>query len=101
MPFLKSLTKGAGLLNLFKMFPETSKPLLELCEVVLRAPSPFTKAERELIASVRVGAEQVPVNFMNPLIDGVGIELDPTSLKAISRRMARTGYLPLIELMRL
>jgi hypothetical protein len=29
MPFLPSLRSGANLLDVFKTFPETSKPLLE------------------------------------------------------------------------
>jgi alkylhydroperoxidase family enzyme len=33
------------------MFPETRKPLIEFHEVLLRGPSPFTEAERELIAA--------------------------------------------------
>lgn len=51
MPFLPSLPKGASLLNLFKTFPETSIPLIQFHEVLLRGPSPFTEGERELIAS--------------------------------------------------
>jgi uncharacterized peroxidase-related enzyme len=51
MPFLPSLPKGASLLNLFKAFPETSRPLIEFHEALLRGPSPFTEGERELIAT--------------------------------------------------
>src|SRR6516165_11346771 len=51
MPFLPSLRAGASLLDLFKAFPETSRPLIEFHEVLLRGPSPFTGAERELIAA--------------------------------------------------
>ena len=179
MPFLQSLPKGASLLNLFKMFPETSKPLIEFHEVLLRGSSPFTEAERELIASfvsglnrcrycegvhtataellgvprdmIRsaldgieaspVSAKMKPVlryaekltrhpdsltradadavfaagwddtalyhavavtslfNYMNRLVEGVGIELDPAYIKPASERLAKGGYLPLIELM--
>jgi uncharacterized peroxidase-related enzyme len=179
MPFLRSLPKGASLLNLFKMFPETSKPLIEFHEVLLRGPSPFSEAERELIASFVSGlnkcrychgvhtataellgvprdairsaldgidaspvpAKMKPVlryaekltrkpdsltqadadaifavgwddtalyhtvavtalfNFMNRLVEGMGIELDPTYVKPASERLAKGGYLPLIELL--
>ena len=51
MPFLPSLITGASLLGVFKAFPETSRPLIEFYEVLLRGPSPFTDAERELIAA--------------------------------------------------
>lgn len=36
---------------MFKAYPETSRPLIEFHEVLLRGPSPFTEAERELIAA--------------------------------------------------
>lgn len=51
MPVLPSLPRGATLLDVFRAFPETSKPLIEFHEVLLRGPSPFTEAERELIAA--------------------------------------------------
>src|SRR5262249_9979878 len=51
MPNLPSLRRGATLLDLFRLFPETSKPLIEFHEVLLRGPSPFSEGERELIAA--------------------------------------------------
>ena len=51
MPFLPSLPERASLLDVFKQFPETSRPLIEFHEVLLRGPSPFTEGERELIAA--------------------------------------------------
>jgi uncharacterized peroxidase-related enzyme len=51
MPFLPSLPNGASLLDLFKAFPETSIPLIQFHEALLRGPSPFTEGERELIAT--------------------------------------------------
>ena len=51
MPYLRSLKSGATLLDLFRLFPETSKPLIEFHEVLLRGPSPFSEGERELIAT--------------------------------------------------
>ncbi|GIK80067.1 MAG: alkyl hydroperoxide reductase AhpD [Alphaproteobacteria bacterium] len=180
MPFLPSLPRGASLLNLFKMFPETSGPLIAFHEVLLRGPSPFSEAERELIAAfvsrlnncrychgvhsataellgvpgdaIRgaldgidaspVAANMKPVlryaekltrmpdglsqadadavfaagwdetalyhavavtalfNFMNRLVEGMGIELDPAYVKPASERLAKGGYLPLLDLMR-
>jgi uncharacterized peroxidase-related enzyme len=180
MPFLPSLPKDASLLNVFKAFPETSKPLIEFHQVLLRGASPFTEAERELIAAYVSGLnrcgychavhtataellgaspdavglavddiEAAPIpdkmkpvllyarkltrqpdslrqvdadaifeagwdeaalyhtvavtalfNCMNRLVDGLGIELDPAYVQPASKRLARSGYLPLIELMR-
>jgi uncharacterized peroxidase-related enzyme len=180
MPFLPSLRSGASLLDVFKAFPETSKPLIEFHEVLLRGPSPFTAAERELIAAYvsglngcrychgvhsaiaeRLGVPQGAVqqlldgvetahvpekmkpvlryarkltesargvskadaeavlavgwnemalyhtvtvtalySFMNRLVEGLGIELDPAYVKSTAQRTADRGYLPLIEMMR-
>jgi uncharacterized peroxidase-related enzyme len=178
MPFLPSLPMGASLLNLFKAFPDTSIPLIEFHEVLLRGPSPFTEGARELIATYVSGLNDCrychgvhsataellgipsalvdnrvdidtaagsdekmrPVlryarkltrqpssltqadadaifaagwdeaalyhtvavtalfNFMNRLVEGMGIELDPSYVKPASERLARRGYLPLIDM---
>jgi uncharacterized peroxidase-related enzyme len=163
----------------FKAFPETSRPLIEFHEVLLRGSSPFTEAERELIAAyvsglnrcrychgvhtataerlgvpegaiqrLVEGIDAAPVaekmkpvlryarklthqpdgvtkadadailaagwdetalyhtvavtalfNFMNRLVEGIGIELDPAYVKPASQRLADRGYLPLIEML--
>ena len=177
MPFSPSLPKGASLLNLFKAFPDTSIPLIQFHEALLRGPSPFTEGERELIASYVSGLNHCrychgvhsataellgikresvdsrididgaavepkmrPVlryarkltqqpssltqadadaifaagweeaalyytvavtalfNFMNRLVEGMGIELDPSYVKPASERLAKRGYLPLIDM---
>ncbi len=180
MTFLPSLRKGASLLDLFKAFPQTSEPLIQFHEVLLRGPSPFTEGERELVAayvsglnhcrychgvhvataellgapknSVARAIENIdtaaidekmkPVlryarkltqqpngvtqadadaifaagwdetalfhtvavtalfNFMNRLVEGTGIELDASYVKPASERLAKSGYLPLIEMMK-
>jgi len=51
MSFLKSLPKDAGLLQIFQAFPKAARSLLEYHEVLLRGESPFSAAERELIAA--------------------------------------------------
>jgi uncharacterized peroxidase-related enzyme len=51
MSYLKSLPDDAVLLNVFQAYPRTARPLLEYHEMVMRGPSPFTVAERELIAA--------------------------------------------------
>lgn len=50
MSFLSSLPRDAVLLDVFKRIPALSRPLIEYHEVLMRGPSPFTVAERELIA---------------------------------------------------
>jgi uncharacterized peroxidase-related enzyme len=51
MSFLKSLPVEGGVLQIFQAFPEAARPLLEYHEVLLRGDSPFSAAERELIAA--------------------------------------------------
>ncbi|MGQ0841199.1 carboxymuconolactone decarboxylase family protein [Actinokineospora sp.] len=51
MPYLKSLPADAVLLQVFRTYPETAKPLIDYHELVMRGSSPFTLAERELIAA--------------------------------------------------
>ena len=180
MPFLPSMPKGSSLINLFKAFPETSKPLIEYHEVLLRGPSPFSESERELIAAYVSGlnrcrychgvhsataellgvpaqtidglidnVETAPVsekmrsvlryalkltrdprgvsqadadaifaagwdetalyhtvavtalfNFVNRLVEGMGIELDRAYVKPASERLAKGGYSPLIAMLK-
>lgn len=51
MSFLKSLPPEAALLDVFRAFPDTAKPLLHFHEALLRAESSLSVAERELIAA--------------------------------------------------
>jgi uncharacterized peroxidase-related enzyme len=55
---LPSLPPKASLLEVFKTFPETSKPLIEFHQALLRGPSPFSEMERELIAAYISGLNQ-------------------------------------------
>ncbi len=51
MTFLPSLREDTSLIDVFKKFPATSRPLIEYREALLRGPSPLTEAERELIGA--------------------------------------------------
>ena len=51
MSYLPSLPRDAVLLDVFRAFPTTSEPLIDYHQVLLRGPSPFSVAERELIAA--------------------------------------------------
>jgi len=179
MPLLPSLKAGATLLDLFKAYPDSSRPLIELNEALLRGPSPFSEAERELIATYVSGlnrcgychgvhaatAERLGIarealdglpggvdgpaisermrpvlryadkltrspesatkadaeaifaagwdetalyhtvavtalfNFMNRLVEGLGIELSQSYVEQASKRLAEGGYLPLIAML--
>jgi hypothetical protein len=39
-------------------------------------------------------------NFMNRLVEGLGIELDPACVKIASERLADRGYRPLIDILK-
>ena len=39
-------------------------------------------------------------NFMNRLVEGLGIEFDPAYVKLASQRSAERGYLPLIDMLK-
>lgn len=51
MVFFPSLAKKPVLMEVFKRFPRTTKPLIEYHEVLLRGDSPLTKTQREMIAA--------------------------------------------------
>jgi uncharacterized peroxidase-related enzyme len=51
MTYLQSLPEGAVLRDVFAAYPLTSRPLLDYHQALLRGPSPFSAAERELIAA--------------------------------------------------
>lgn len=55
MSYLRSLPADAVLLNVFQTYPDTARPLLDYHELIMRGPSPFTVAERELIAAYTSG----------------------------------------------
>lgn len=178
MSYLTSIPQSAALLEVFKRFPEPSRPLIEFHEVVLRGTSPFSEMERELIAGyvsflnrckycravhaaaaerlgapvglvARLAAEEDLIsapdklrsvlllarkltlephsptkaeadavfaagwgeeglfhavaitalfNFMNRLVEGLGIELDPNYVQTAADRIADRGYLPLLKM---
>ncbi|WP_433334825.1 carboxymuconolactone decarboxylase family protein [Spirillospora sp. CA-294931] len=50
MPHIPVAKDSPGTFGLFQFRPETAVPLLELCEVLLRADNSLSRGERELIA---------------------------------------------------
>jgi|SRR5918994_2478664 uncharacterized peroxidase-related enzyme len=51
MTYLPSLPENSVLLDVFRAYPETARPLLDYHQALLRGPSPLSVAERELIAA--------------------------------------------------
>ncbi len=51
MPFLPSLPPEAHLSDLFRLFPENVRPLMEYTDGLLRGPGELSIGERELIAT--------------------------------------------------
>jgi len=51
MPLLPQLSVQATVLDVFELSPEFTPPLMEYHQQLLRGPSPFSVAERELIAA--------------------------------------------------
>ena len=179
MTFLPSVPERASLLDIFKSFPGTSRPLIEFHEALMRGPSPLSAAERELIAAyvsslngcrycrgvhtataellgtpagtverlidnfddAPVADKMRPVlafarkltgdaaairrrdveailhagwsedtvyytaavtalfSFMNRLVEGLGIELDPAYVPAAAKRLAERGYAPILAML--
>jgi uncharacterized peroxidase-related enzyme len=58
MSYLTSLPDNAVLLDVFRAQPETSRPLLDYHELVMRRPSPLSVADRELIAAYVSGVNR-------------------------------------------
>lgn len=58
MAILPSMPEGYTLTELFQRWPEPARPLMALHDVLLRGPSPFSVAERELIAGYVSGLNQ-------------------------------------------
>jgi uncharacterized peroxidase-related enzyme len=178
MAYIPSLGAQPNLIDVFKRFADTSKPLIEFHEVLLRGPSPYSEAERELIAAfvsglnscrychgvhtataerlgvkpgvinrLLTGADSAPIpenlrpvlafaqklteepasvsqsdadailnagwdedavyhavavtalfNFMNRLVEGLGIKFDDRYTVQASKRLADGGYLPLLDM---
>jgi len=90
MSFLRSLPPEAGLLQVFQAVPEAARPLLEYHEVLLRGESPFSAAERELIAAYVSGLNScnycravhsqtavalgIDANAISEILSGSGLE---------------------------
>ncbi len=64
MAFLPSFTDTANILHVFRAYPETARPLIDIHQALLRGPSPFTEAERELLAAYVSGLNRSRYCFL-------------------------------------
>jgi uncharacterized peroxidase-related enzyme len=84
------------------------QPVLALARKLTLAPDSLTQADADAVlaagwddtALYHAVAVTALFNFMNRLVEGLGIELDPSYLAPASQRLAERGYAPLIEMMK-
>lgn len=83
------------------------KPALRYARKLTRQPNGATQADADAIfaagwdetALYHTVAVTALFNFMNRLVEGMGIELEPAYVKPASKRLAHQGYLPLIDML--
>lgn len=88
--------------------PAKLQPVLALARKLMAAPDSVTRADAEAVfaagwddtALYHAVAVTALFNFMNRLVEGLGIELDASYVGPASQRLADRGYLPLLELMK-
>lgn len=84
------------------------KPVLRYARKLTLQPSSLTRTDAQAIfdagwdetALYHTVAVMALFNFMNRLVEGMGIELEPAYVRPASERLAKGGYLPLIDMMR-
>jgi uncharacterized peroxidase-related enzyme len=84
------------------------RPVLALARKLTLSPNSVTNADAEALSAA--GWEDSALyyavavialfNFMNRLVEGLGIELEPSYIAPASRRLADHGFLPLLEMMK-
>ncbi len=84
------------------------KPILRYAQKLTRQPDGVSQADADAISAAgwdetalyHTVAVTALFNFMNRLVEGLGIELDPAYVKPASERLAERGYRPLIDMLR-
>lgn len=87
---------------------EKMKPVLRYARKLTQHPDGLTQTDADAIfaagwshdALYYTVAVTALFNFMNRLVEGMGIELEPSYVKPASERLAKSGYLPLIDMMK-
>jgi uncharacterized peroxidase-related enzyme len=101
------LPRIVGDASLDAVAPEL-RPVLALAHKLTLAPHSVTRADAEAVfaagwddaALYYAVAVTALFNFMNRLVEGLGIELDPAYVGPASQRLAERGYLPLLDMMK-
>jgi hypothetical protein len=94
MTYLPSLPDGALLLDVFRAYPETSRPLLDYHQALMRGPSLLSVAERCMTRG-GVRAVQPYERAGRRARDHCGEDY----FAAAARRLAATGYTGLKDLL--
>jgi uncharacterized peroxidase-related enzyme len=110
MVYLPSLPPGAVLLDVFRAYPQTARPLLDYHQALLRGPSPLSVAERELIAAYVSGlnacgychgvhaataeAFGIPEDTLSALLADVGTAPVPERMKPLLRYAGKLTLTP-------
>jgi len=84
------------------------KPVLRYAQKLTDTPASVTKADADAVFAA--GWDETALyhtvtvtalfNFMNRLVEGLGIELDPAYVKPVAERLADHGYLRVIEMLK-
>lgn len=110
MSYLPSLPPDAVLADVFAAFPASSAPLLDYHQVLLRGPSPFSVAERELIAAYVSGlnacgychgvhtataeAFGIPEGLLSDLVADVGTAAVDARMRPVLRYVRKLTLTP-------
>jgi uncharacterized peroxidase-related enzyme len=86
---------------------EKMKPVLLYAQKLARQPDSLTQTDADAVmaagwdetALYHTVAVTALFNFMNRLVEGLGIELDLAYVNTASKRPANRGYLPLLDML--
>lgn len=88
--------------------PDRMRPVLNVAKKLTQSANGVTQRDVDAVfaagwnetAFYHLVAVAALFNYMNRLVEGLGIELNPGYAQAAARRLADRGYRPLIEMMR-
>jgi uncharacterized peroxidase-related enzyme len=90
------------------VIPDEMRPVLRYAQKLTERPAGITQADADAIlaagwdesAIFHTVAVTALFNFMNRLVEGLGIEFNPAYAREASQRLAEQGYLPLIGMLK-
>lgn len=85
--------------------PERLRPVLRYAPKLTRDPASIAHADAAAILAAETALYHTVAvialfNFMNRLVEGLGIEHDVAYAQGAGKRLAERGYLPLLSMMR-